>query len=160
MTLCPCNSGQEFDVCCGALLRGEAATTPEALMRARFTAFVSGDVAFLERTMAGEAMADFDRPAVEKAMQGVEGLGVEVRTISGGGPDDVEGTVEYVARFKSHGKPIAHHERALFRREDKAWLYIDGEANPKAPPRQVDKVGRNDPCPCGSGRKYKKCCGV
>jgi preprotein translocase subunit SecA len=27
-------------------------------------------------------------------------------------------------------------------------------------PRSVTKVGRNDPCPCGSGRKYKKCCGV
>ena len=26
-------------------------------------------------------------------------------------------------------------------------------------PRHVKKVGRNDPCPCGSGKKYKKCCG-
>jgi len=26
-------------------------------------------------------------------------------------------------------------------------------------PRQIEKVGRNDPCPCGSGKKYKKCCG-
>jgi uncharacterized protein YchJ len=25
--------------------------------------------------------------------------------------------------------------------------------------RQVEKVGRNEPCPCGSGKKYKKCCG-
>ena len=25
--------------------------------------------------------------------------------------------------------------------------------------REEDKVGRNDPCPCGSGKKYKKCCG-
>ncbi|MBO8093926.1 MAG: SEC-C domain-containing protein, partial [Prosthecochloris sp.] len=25
--------------------------------------------------------------------------------------------------------------------------------------RQGDKIGRNDPCPCGSGKKYKKCCG-
>jgi preprotein translocase subunit SecA len=24
--------------------------------------------------------------------------------------------------------------------------------------RQTDKIGRNDPCPCGSGKKYKKCC--
>jgi preprotein translocase subunit SecA len=27
-------------------------------------------------------------------------------------------------------------------------------------PRSTDKVGRNDPCPCGSGKKYKKCCGA
>ena len=28
------------------------------------------------------------------------------------------------------------------------------------PLRSEDKIGRNDPCPCGSGKKYKKCCGV
>jgi len=28
------------------------------------------------------------------------------------------------------------------------------------PPKKVGKVGRNDPCPCGSGKKYKKCCGA
>ena len=27
-------------------------------------------------------------------------------------------------------------------------------------PRKVEKIGRNDPCPCGSGKKYKKCCGA
>lgn len=29
----------------------------------------------------------------------------------------------------------------------------------KKKPTKVIKVGRNDPCPCGSGKKYKKCCG-
>ncbi|BAF60934.1 preprotein translocase subunit SecA [Pelotomaculum thermopropionicum SI] len=33
------------------------------------------------------------------------------------------------------------------------------EEGPKQPARRENKVGRNDPCPCGSGRKYKKCCG-
>ena len=42
----------------------------------------------------------------------------------------------------------------------------DGKAEPAAgAPRQAvvrqgPKVGRNDPCPCGSGKKYKKCCGA
>ena len=37
-----------------------------------------------------------------------------------------------------------------------------GEAAPVVKPivREAPKVGRNDPCPCGSGKKYKKCCGV
>ncbi|MBQ6892711.1 MAG: SEC-C domain-containing protein [Clostridia bacterium] len=30
----------------------------------------------------------------------------------------------------------------------------------KVPVRKTEKVGRNDPCPCGSGKKYKKCCGA
>jgi HEAT repeat protein len=36
----------------------------------------------------------------------------------------------------------------------------DGHEHAAAPPAQSDKVGRNDPCPCGSGKKYKKCCGA
>ena len=50
------------------------------------------------------------------------------------------------------------HELASFRREEGRWVYVDGDMNPKGPPRQVAKVGRNEPCPCGSGKKYKKCC--
>ena len=53
-----------------------------------------------------------------------------------------------------------HHERAEFSRIDGRWFYIDGEMI-KAKPvvREAPKVGRNEPCPCGSGKKYKKCCG-
>ena len=38
--------------------------------------------------------------------------------------------------------------------------YADGKSAVKRKPVKVVKVGRNDPCPCGSGKKYKKCCGV
>ena len=34
-----------------------------------------------------------------------------------------------------------------------------GDGTVKKQPRRVQKVGRNDPCPCGSGKKYKQCCG-
>ena len=37
----------------------------------------------------------------------------------------------------------------------------DDEERRKEPVRRKDeKIGRNDPCPCGSGKKYKKCCGA
>jgi uncharacterized protein YecA (UPF0149 family) len=37
-------------------------------------------------------------------------------------------------------------------------IYLDSD-NPFSQPRRVEpKIGRNDPCPCGSGKKYKKCC--
>jgi preprotein translocase subunit SecA len=35
----------------------------------------------------------------------------------------------------------------------------DGDSSPKPVRRSQEKVGRNAPCPCGSGKKYKKCCG-
>ena len=35
----------------------------------------------------------------------------------------------------------------------------EGDGSVKKQPRKVQKIGRNDPCPCGSGKKYKQCCG-
>ena len=36
---------------------------------------------------------------------------------------------------------------------------VGGDGTVKKQPRKVKKIGRNDPCPCGSGKKYKNCCG-
>ena len=36
---------------------------------------------------------------------------------------------------------------------------VGGDGTVKKQPRKVKKIGRNEPCPCGSGKKYKKCCG-
>jgi SEC-C motif-containing protein len=68
--------------------------------------------------------------------------------------------VEFVARYKFRGKAFAHHELASFRIHEGRWMYVDGIMNPRPPQRTADKVGRNDPCPCGSGKKFKKCCGA
>jgi SEC-C motif-containing protein len=49
---------------------------------------------------------------------------------------------------------------ATFIREADGWKFEDGDLVPEKPiVREAPKVGRNDPCPCGSGKKYKKCCG-
>jgi preprotein translocase subunit SecA len=47
-------------------------------------------------------------------------------------------------------------------RELEMLQFAGGEASsaPKAQVIKGAKVGRNDPCPCGSGKKYKKCCGA
>jgi len=36
---------------------------------------------------------------------------------------------------------------------------VDGEEAHREPVRNKQEIGRNDPCPCGSGKKYKNCCG-
>jgi SEC-C motif-containing protein len=42
---------------------------------------------------------------------------------------------------------------------DGEWRFIDGKIfGPDPVRREAPKVGRNDPCPCGSGKKFKKCC--
>ena len=45
-----------------------------------------------------------------------------------------------------------------FVRENNQWYYVDGKGQEPVR-RESPKVGRNDPCTCGSGKKYKKCCG-
>ena len=160
MKSCPCGSGHDLDACCGAIIGGAPAPTAEALMRSRYTAFVQGDIDHIEATHAPEVRGDFNRSAAESVANDAKWLGLEVRGITGGGAGDEIGEVEFATSFKRHGKEYVHHEIASFRREQGSWMYVEGRMNPKPPPRQVDKVGRNDPCPCGSGRKYKKCCGT
>ncbi len=47
-------------------------------------------------------------------------------------------------------------KRMRYKREN---VFAEEEEKQKQAPVRVKKVGRNDPCPCGSGKKYKKCCG-
>jgi len=57
-------------------------------------------------------------------------------------------------------RPVVQTIPAAAGAEDAAVPMGGGEGGPPRPaPVRVDKVGRNDPCPCGSGKKYKRCCG-
>ena len=88
------------------------------------------------------------------------GRGLEIVETTEGGPDDDTGTVEFIAKFKQNGQEIKHHELASFEKIDGKWIFMDGEVpKPKQVIRETQKVGRNEPCPCGSGKKFKKCCG-
>jgi SEC-C motif-containing protein len=128
-------------------------------MRSRYTAFVLGEFDYIENTLATEVRDSFNRSAAESTAHSVEWVGLEIRDTSDGGEEDDGGMVEFAANFKDDGKLLVHHERSNFRREEGRWVYVDGKMNPKGNPRRVEKVGRNEPCPCGSGKKYKKCCG-
>jgi SEC-C motif domain protein len=64
------------------------------------------------------------------------------------------------AEYSENGERIKHHELAQFKNENGTWFFWDGgPPKPKQFIRQAPKTGRNDPCPCGSGKKFKKCCG-
>lgn len=160
MTLCPCGSGKELDTCCAPILAGAPAPTALALLRSRYTAFVQGNIGYLAETLAPDIRDDFDQVEAERVTGEAKWQGLEVRTVSGGGEDDETASIEFMARFSLHGQQRIQHERSTFGREGGRWVCTGGEVNPKDPPRQVVKVGRNEPCPCGSGKKYKKCCGA
>lgn len=159
---CPCGSGRSYGACCGPVIDGAPAPTAEALMRSRYTAFATDALQHMHTTLAPEAEDDYDPEAAERWARQASWLGLTIHDTQAGGDDDREGTVTFTAHYRIGGERHAHTEVARFRRggDDDRWLYVDGHA-PRPETRTTGpKVGRNDPCPCGSGRKYKKCCGT
>lgn len=157
MSHCPCGSAKNVDDCCAPLIAGALAPTAEALMRSRYTAFVLRQLDHVERTHAPEIREDFNRAEAERVAEECEWKGLEVRRVHEVG-DLAE--IDFAIRFRRDQKPMIQAERAHFRREDGQWLYVKSDFNPEVTQRHVTKVGRNEPCPCGSGKKAKKCCGT
>ena len=158
-TACPCGSGKALDDCCGPYVAGEKnAPTAEALMRSRYTAFALGNAKYLHDTLA-TAQQDGDEMS-EDDLKAATWQKLTIRATEDGGENDDHGIVEFAAHYKAAGTQQVHHERASFIRENGRWVYETGIINPKSAPVTSQKVGRNDPCPCGSGKKYKKCCGA
>jgi SEC-C motif-containing protein len=159
--LCPCGSGKSHADCCGPILAGAPAPTAESLMRSRYAAYITRNYLHLRRSLSKEQQADFSEADAREWAESSEWLGLEITATQAGGPDDQEGTVDFVARFRVAGEERKHVEKARFIREEGKWVYA-GQIVPKAEPvrREAPKVGRNDPCPCGSGKKYKKCHGA
>ena len=143
---CPCGSGEKYAACCGPLLAGEkSAQTAEQLMRSRYTANVERNAAYLLAGWHpfGSVFSDWQKLQILETVDG--------------GPGDKRGIVEFRALYRKDAMQGVLHERSRFCKEEERWYYIDGEILDSylAEPR---KVGRNSPCPCGSGKKYKKCC--
>jgi len=159
MQSCPCGSGKALEQCCGPILAGGPAATPEAMMRSRYSAYVLCATAHLETSLAPESRRDFDLAATENWAKAVTWQGLSILSTSGGGDGEEFGRVEFEAKFRQDGADYTHHENSRFRRHDGTWLYVDGQVIRNPVVRATPKVGRNEPCPCGSGKKYKQCCG-
>jgi len=161
MNPCPCGSGRPLTDCCDPYITGRAAApTAEALMRARYTSYATGRIDFIERSHAPETRADFKREASEKWARESQWKGLKIVGTKGGGDKDTEGVVSFVAFFAKDGKDFRHEEIGRFRKEKGAWLFVDGHAPiPETFVKTGPDLGRNDPCHCGSGKKFKKCHG-
>ncbi|MCB9832627.1 MAG: YchJ family protein [Planctomycetes bacterium] len=158
---CPCG-GVSLQSCCGPYLAHAAKpATAEALMRARYTAFTLADMDYILGTHHPATVKKVDRDDTESWARDSIWQGLQILATRGGGPEDQEGTVEFIARFSYQDEVQEHHELAHFVRHEGDWIYHDGKIRKGEPVRRADpKVGRNDPCPCGSGKKFKKCCGT
>ncbi|GGY38627.1 UPF0225 protein YchJ [Bacterioplanes sanyensis] len=146
MTACPCQSGQRYSHCCQPLHDGQPAATAAALMRSRYSAFALQLSAYLLRSWHAST-----RPAQLDLDADCEWLGL---TIEQAAEQGERAQVSFCARFRAAGRFQQLRERSNFVCEQGHWYYLDGDAH-----WSEWAIGRNDPCPCGSGRKFKRCCG-
>ncbi|OKY76775.1 MAG: hypothetical protein BM485_01525 [Desulfobulbaceae bacterium DB1] len=149
---CPCGSGTAFAGCCAPFVSGLShAPTAAALMRSRFTAYVVKNSEYLLATWHPTTRPDSIAPESIPHWTHLELIHDEEN-------EDGRARVEFKARAFSLGQVLVLHEISRFVKENGRWYYIDGEIK-DAPRTTAVKIGRNSPCPCGSGKKFKKCCG-
>jgi SEC-C motif-containing protein len=159
MNSCPCGSGAAYSECCEPVISGaRRAETAEKLMRARYSAHVGVHMDFIFESTHPDNRQGYDHKGTREWAENADWQGLEIIAANKGGHADAVGEVEFIARFREKGVLREHHELAQFKQENGVWFFTDG-AMVRPKPILVTKIGRNDPCTCGSGFKYKKCCG-
>jgi len=158
MAICPCGSGAPYGACCEPIVTGaRPAETAEKLMRARYCAYVKVQTDFLFETTHPDHRQGYDQKGTKEWAENADWQGLEIVASQGGEEEENSGEVEFIARYRLKGALHEHHESARFERNEGRWFFTEGAiVRPK--PLVVTKIGRNEPCPCGSGAKYKKCC--
>ena len=154
---CPCMSGQPYVACCQPVHADiRVARKPEQVVRARFAARVLGNLEFFRQSIIRKhrELPPMDALAETIGRQRYEAITITSSARTGW----LKQRATVVCRiFETGGKHVSvHAERIHFKREDRAWRVVTIDlvtAQSKPAP------GRNAPCPCGSGRKYKRCCG-
>lgn len=94
-------------------------------MRSRYTAFALEDAAYLLATWHPTT-----RPREIGFEPGLEWRRLVILDKAGGGPFDRDGVVEFEAHWRQGGERGRLHERSAFVREDRRWLYVDGDVAP------------------------------
>ena len=162
MSLCFCGSQVDFSACCQPVhLNPLLANTPEQLMRARFCAHMTKNVDFVVATYHPSCHAENERASIAESINESWTRLEVVSTEAGTSPN--EGYVTFKAFLEQDGFEHCLSECSRFLFENNQWYYVDGELDDTIAPRPLTvastKIARNDPCPCGSNKKYKKCCG-
>ncbi|MDR2535524.1 MAG: YchJ family protein [Treponema sp.] len=160
MKPCPCGSGKSYSECCESYILGvQLPATAEALMRSRYVAYVEHAIDYIVDTCTKDGKQDIDVKQTKDWSEKSQWLGLKILATAQGGTEDTEGVVEFEAAYEHEGLKDIHHEKARFKKQEGKWFYDEGDIVPKTIIRSSPKVGRNEPCPCGSGKKYKHCHG-
>ncbi|MGE0632245.1 MAG: YchJ family protein [Pseudobdellovibrionaceae bacterium] len=128
MKLCPCDSREIFELCCGPLLaNAKKAGSSQELMRSRYTAFFLKKMDYIEQTTDPETRSEIDWEANRKWAAHSRFTKLEVlKSFEEGN----SGTVEFRAHFSFNNEPHIHHELSTFRKYQGTWYFRSGEMKP------------------------------
>lgn len=125
-------------------------------MRSRYSAFVL--------KLGDYVLATWDKSSRPKNANldtsPTEWQSLEIIDCKKGQANDNKGVVEFKAHYRLDGKDFTLHEVSRFIKQQGQWFYLDGAVKSIAKPGQQTNFGLNAPCSCGSGKKYKRCCGA
>ncbi|MEH6564661.1 MAG: YchJ family protein [Halopseudomonas sp.] len=150
--LCPCDSSLTYGDCCQPLHAGAPAPGAEQLMRSRYCAYTLGLIDYLVSTTLPAQQELLDVEPMRLWSEQSRWLGLRVEQVKDGA-----GGNRAQVTFEAHwadpdGSRHSHRECSDFKQVGARWFFID--------PNHPIKAGRNEPCPCGSGRKFKQCCAL
>jgi SEC-C motif domain protein len=127
-------------------------------MRSRYSAYAMDKSGYLLETWDASS-----RPKTEKidfSKENIEWQRLEIVDTKKGGQLDSKGIVEFKAFYLENGEPQLLHEISRFVKTKGRWLYLGGVVKSVGKLVAPDNQGKNAPCPCGSGKKFKRCCGA
>ncbi|MGR8932345.1 MAG: YchJ family protein [Gammaproteobacteria bacterium] len=153
--LCICGSGLRYADCCKRYHDGELPTTAEQLMRSRFTAYAYRNADYLLSTWDTTK-----RPTtIDFSKETAHWQNLEILNCKKGSAKDGKGLVEFKAYYRQDGEAYFMHEISRFLKSSGRWLYLDGVIKAAGKVAADSNMGRNALCACGSGKKFKRCCG-
>ncbi|BFU60816.1 MULTISPECIES: YchJ family protein [Rodentibacter] len=148
--LCPCQSDRNYEDCCGVFHSHQALPeTAEQLMRSRYSAYVLKNISYIVETTVPTQQPLLDIPLLSEWAETTHWLGLQIlktETLT-----KIQSAVEFNAVFQGEEGEQSHQERSIFVKIDGRWYFIDPTV-PLPPMKQ--------PCLCGSGKKFKHCCGA
>jgi SEC-C motif-containing protein len=153
---CLCGSTLDYKNCCGLYHSGEKIPqTAESLMRSRFTAYAMHNADYLLATWDSNKRPE----QIDFSKDTSEWLRLEIVNLKKGGVIDDKGIVEFKAYFQQDGEESVMHEISRFKKSAGRWVYLDGVVKSIGKVNQTSNQGKNALCSCGSGKKFKRCCG-
>lgn len=147
---CTCGSGLSYEKCCGRFIeRGMKPEHALDLMKSRYSAYALGKGSYLVRTSVKDHRYEADAALIDEFSRNSEWIKLQIVQSTEAAATAM---VEFKAYYREKDRVKLHHEKSTFIKVDGEWLYEEGKLFNTV-------IGRNEPCPCGSGKKYKRCCG-